>query len=173
MRKIFIYINRRIVSCFFYLIFLFGSTIFFGALQHYLMLKEYVFLGGLCFPVLAVLFGFAALLYNRSRALPSGPAQRRSLYAAERALQATIIFVLGVGSAAIVATLTTYLGLDISNTHQSPKLLLIFFIPIMLVLFSFGAFHLALRAISHGMVRSVTMRTFLVKIREKKRVRQN
>lgn len=123
------------------------------------------FLGGLCFPVLAVLFGFSALLYNRSRALQSSAAQRRSLYAAERALQATILFVLGVGSAAIIATIISVLGLDITNTPQSPRLLLLFFIPIMLVVFSFGAFYLALRAISHGMVRSIGLRPFMKRIR--------
>lgn len=165
MSQLFRFFHRKIVSLFYYSVFLFGSTIFFGALEYYLRNKEYIFLGGLCFPILAVLFGFSALLYNRSRALQSGTAQRRSLYAAERALQATILFVLGVGSAAIIATIISVLGLDISNTPQSPWLLLLFFIPIMLVVFSFGAFYLALRAISHGMVRSIGLRPFMKRLR--------
>lgn len=147
------------------MVFSLGSTIFFGTINHYLIQKEFFFLATLCLPILAILFGFAALLYNRSRAFPSGPAQRRSLYAAERALQATILFASGLAIGAIIITITLQLKIDTGGAEPESKLLLIFFIPIMLILFSFGVFLLSFRAISHGMLKPVPIREMLKRIR--------
>ncbi|MBD9463921.1 hypothetical protein [Pseudomonas sp. Pdm06] len=164
--KIVSFLERSAVRLFYFLILSLGSTVFFGAMNHYLQLKDYLSLGSVCFPVLAVLFGFTALLYNRSRALQPGAAQRRSLYAAERGLQATILFVVGVGLGSIIATITEVLKLDISNASGSSRTLLVYFIPILLVLNSFSAFFFALRAIAHGTVRLVGLRTLARKIRQ-------
>ncbi|WP_372438133.1 hypothetical protein ACCM60_12950 [Pseudomonas chlororaphis subsp. aureofaciens] len=163
--KIFSAVERSIVRLFYFLIWSLGATIFFGAMDHYLQRKEYLYLGGLCFPVLAVLFGFTSLLYNRSRALQSGAAQRRSLYAAERGLQATLLFVVGIASGSIIATITEFLKIDTSSTPEAPKTLLIYFVPIMLVLYSFSAFFFALRAASHRTVRLVNIRMLARRVR--------
>ncbi|MBP4001373.1 hypothetical protein [Pseudomonas koreensis] len=163
--KILYLIDRLIVRLFFFLIWLFGATIFFGAMDHYLRQKNFLFLATLCFPILAVLFGFSALLYNRSRAFQPGPVQRRSLYAAERALQSTVLFALGLGSGSIIATIIVQLNLLAGDGESQSKLLLIFFIPIMLVLSSFGTFFFSFRAISHGMIKRVSTREMLRKIR--------
>ena len=156
---------RQCIRLFFFTIWSLGITIFFSAFYHYLIRNEFLYLATLCFPILAILFGFSALLYNRSRAFQAGPAQRRSLYAAERALQATILFVLGLASGAIVATIMWQFKGNTPNTPESPILLIIFFIPIVLVLFSFSAFFFSIRAISHRMVRFVHTRELLRKIR--------
>lgn len=163
--KLLSFINRLIVRFFFFSIWLFGATIFFGAMNHYLRQKDYLFLATLCFPILAVLFGFSALLYNRSRAFQPGPVQRRSLYSAERALQSTVLFALGLGSGAIIITIIVQLKLSTGDDGPQSKLLLIFFVPIMLILSSFGTFFLSFRAISHGMIKRVNIREMLRKIR--------
>jgi hypothetical protein len=158
-------ITRLCMRLFFFTIFSLGSTIFMGTMHHYLIQKEFLFLATLCIPILAILFGFSALLYNRSRALQPGPSQRRSLYAAERSLQATIFFASGLAIGAIIATITVQLKIDTGGDEPNSKLLLIFFIPIMLILFSFGVFLLSFRAISHGMLKPVTIREMLKRIR--------
>lgn len=158
-------IKRLTLRLFFFTIFSLGSAIFFSTMHHYLVQKEFFYLATLCFPILAILFGFSALLYNRSRALHPGPAQRRSLYAAERALQATILFASGLAIGAIIATITLQLKIDTGGYGPDSKLLLIFFIPIILILFSFGVFLLSFRAISHGMLKPVTTREMLKRIR--------
>ena len=163
--KIYKTVERLSIRLFYYLIFSLGSAIFFSALNHYLLSKNYLSLGGVCFPVLAVLFGFTSLLYNRSRALQPGAAQRRALYAAERGLQATLLFLVGIASGSIIATITEVIKFDFLITPETSKTLLIFFIPILLVLYSFAAFFHALRAIAHGTVRLVTIRTLARKIR--------
>lgn len=129
------------------------------------MRSEFLYLATLCFPILAILFGFSALLYNRSRALQPGPAQRRSLYAAERALQATVLFVLGLASGAIIATIMSQLKLNTQAPESATYLLVVFFVPILLILNSFSAFFFSFRAISHGMVRFVSTRELARKIR--------
>ena len=55
--------------------------------------------------LLAVSFSFASLLYNRARAHPSGPTQRRALCAAEFATRANVWFVVTLvyGAAAYTA----------------------------------------------------------------------
>jgi hypothetical protein len=160
------FIVRQIIRLFFFMIWSLGATIFFGAMHHYLARGEFLYLATLCFPILAILFGFSALLYNRSRALQPGPAQRRSLYAAERALQATVLFILGLASGAIIATIMSQLKLSVQPPEAATYLLLIFLVPILLILNSFSAFFFSFRAISHGMVRLVSTRELAKKLKQ-------
>lgn len=165
LNRIINFTTRQCIRLYFYAIFSLGSMLFFATIYHYIILNEFLDLAKLCFPILAVLFGFSALFYNRSRALQPGPSQRRSLYAAERALQATILFVLGVASGTIIATITWQLKIDMTYKSGSSFLLIIYFIPIIFVLFSFSSFFFAIRAISHGVVRHVGTRQLLRRIR--------
>lgn len=158
-------IVRQLIKLFFFLIWSLGATIFFSLIYHYLVRSEFLYLATLCFPTLAILFGFSALLYNRSRALQPGPAQRRSLYAAERALQATVLFALGLASGAIIATVISQLSINLRTSESTTCLLLVFLIPILLILNSFSAFFFSFRAISHGMVKLITTRELVRKIR--------
>lgn len=52
--------------------------------------------------VLALLFAFTSLTFNRARAFPNGPTQRRTLYAADLAFGATLSCTFGT-SIAVVA----------------------------------------------------------------------
>lgn len=164
LNRIINFIARQIVRLLFFIIWALSATIFFGAIHHYLMRGEFLYLATLCFPILAILFGFSALLYNRSRALQPGPAQRRSLYAAERSLQATILFILGLATGAIIATVMSELKLNTLHPKTESYLLLIFFVPILLILNSFSAFFFSFRAISHGMVKLISTRELLKKL---------
>jgi hypothetical protein len=158
-------LKRQFIRLFFFSIWSLSSAIFYGSLEYYLRSNQFLYLATLCLPVLAILFGFSALLYNRSRALQPGPAQRRSLYAAERSMQATILFLLGIASGAIIATIAWKLKIDFSKTSEPDNLFIFFIVPIMLVLFSFGSFFFAVRAISHRMVKILTPRELLRRVR--------
>jgi hypothetical protein len=72
------------------------GLVFFGAVAHHVAALDFKPLAALCLPILVIYFGFASLQYTRSRSLPKGTGQARSLYAAERAVQATVWHVLGI-----------------------------------------------------------------------------
>ncbi|RYH64492.1 MAG: hypothetical protein EON54_06430 [Alcaligenaceae bacterium] len=52
--------------------------------------------------VLTVFAATTSLLYNRARAYPPGPLQRRTLHAAEQSLRATLLLVVGIALSAAV-----------------------------------------------------------------------
>jgi hypothetical protein len=72
------------------------GLVFLGAVVHHVATLDFKPLAALCLPILVAYFGFASLQYTRSRSLPKGLAQTRSLYAAERAVQATVWHLLGM-----------------------------------------------------------------------------
>lgn len=156
-RKIGIYLGRG----FYFALFVFVSAAFFAALQFYLVSQEFATLAAICGPVLAILFGFSALLYNRARALPEGKEQRRSLYAAERGMQATVLFFFGTAIGGIGAALVHSLS-SVGNMTLHPAINLVvsvlYFACIILVLYSFVAFFLALRTVAHKLLRWIPMR---------------
>jgi len=89
---------------------------------------------------LTVMIGFTSLLYNRSRAWPSGPIQRRALYAAENCFQAANLFIAGC----IVSIIVMFV---MSSTRPAGLTLLRFIdvmvamsTPIFFVLWSFYKF---------------------------------
>lgn len=175
-----------LIGLFYFLIFMLLVMIFFIALHDLLLRKEYLYLGGLCFPVLAVLYGFTSLLYNRSRAFPSGAVQRRSLYAAERGLQATLLFVLGLAIGVVTITLVETFELEaVRPSHPSYEILIgglkytflassfprfemtVYLFTVFPVLMSFGAFFIAIKSVSHGTVKYLTLRMLMKRVRKK------
>lgn len=60
--------------------------------------------------ILALLAATTSLLFNRARAYPSGPIQRRSLLAAELCLRATFLAAIGASIAAIAYPFMISLG---------------------------------------------------------------
>lgn len=135
-------------------LYLLVSGMFFTALYRFLVTARFFAIAAVYAPALALLFGFAGILHGRARAYPAGPEQRRCLYAAERAFQAILLFML---AGALGTSVASFLWL---RSEQNPAVLfdevsvaLWFFIPIMLALLSFGAFFLALRAIGHKLLR--------------------
>src|SRR5688500_1283978 len=72
------------------------ALVFLGVVVHHVFTFDFKPLAALCIPILVVFFGFASLLYTRGRSLAKGKGQMRSLYAAERAMQATIWYLFGI-----------------------------------------------------------------------------
>jgi hypothetical protein len=96
-------------------------------------------------PILATYIATAALLYNRGRALPKSPGKVRTLYAAERSVQATIFTLTGVVLGAIIFSFLKYFEADLSmidsmkNKPIGPWLL-VYLIPYTFILFGYIRF---------------------------------
>lgn len=153
-------VSNWIVRAFYWGLFTLSSGVFFTVLHRYVVTAQFSSLAIVCGPVLALLFGFTSLLYGRTRALPAGREQRRTLYAAERALQSAILFMVAVALGAIIALSvwsSATKGVPVPATANL-SLLYWFFLPIMLTLYSFACFFFALRTIAHRLFRWVPVR---------------
>lgn len=139
----------------FFVIYVVGSGLFTYLFGTSLQTMNGEKLGLVFFPVLAAFFGFSSLLYNRSRALSSGPEQRRSLYAAERSLQATVLLLCGVAFAAGVHVFFLLIGrTSIALSSAPPKdQFYAAILPIFLVGYAWTSFFFALRAMAHRFFR--------------------
>ncbi|KHA80262.1 hypothetical protein NC77_02355 [Janthinobacterium lividum] len=148
------------------------SSAFFASLEHYMRTRQFVALATICGPVLAVLFGFSALLYNRARAFPSGKEQRRSLYAAERAMQSTLLFLVGTAVGGIGAVVIWALP-SIGNTAVHPYWStfggLLLFLSIILVLYSFASFFIALQTVSRRLLKWLPIRKLARSLKSQER----
>lgn len=153
-------VSSWIMRAFYWWLFVLVAAIFFTALHHYLVTAQFGSLALVCAPVLALLFGFAALLYGRTRALTAGREQRRSLYAAERALQSAVLFMVAVAIGAIIALVIWMSSAAKGAISVTGDLNLVswFFVPIMLTLYSFACFFFALRTVAHRLFRWVPVR---------------
>jgi hypothetical protein len=96
-----------------------AAFVFFWVVLHHVYTFDFKPLAALCVPILVVFFGFASLLYNRGRALPKGEAQTRSLYAAERAMQATLWYLFGIVLGVSLYGLLVYFGLSFNPRKPS------------------------------------------------------
>ena len=93
-------------------------------------------------PALALMLAFAGLLYNRARAWPNGPMQRRALFAAEHALQAALTFFIGCLVSALVFALSYLVGGSPIGLRPI-DVLVAMSTPILFVLLSFWRFFTA------------------------------
>lgn len=120
-----------------------------------------------CVPAVAVFFGFSSVLYNRARAYSRGRSRIRTLYAAERALQATLFAlvgtVLGAGMYAFFVWIGFWPGQEIDKKHG---LLIIFVIPLFIIQTGFACFMLALRVVAHEFLRPVSVKELRKRIQE-------
>ncbi len=82
-------ITRRLIIYFFFLI---SSTALFAVLEHNAQNLKFQNLGLIVLSPLAILIAFSGLMYNRARAIDSPPQRFRSLYSAERALSACVLY---------------------------------------------------------------------------------
>ena len=143
------------------------AIFFFTILSYFLFRFNIVTLAGVCIPILAIFFGFTSLLYNRARALPSGAEQRRSLYAAERAMQATILYFLGLLIAASLTILLLYF--DYSPTTPQPGHInhpfQFYFLPIILMAIASKVFVYSLQAVANRLLRRASMRRLIQRLK--------
>jgi hypothetical protein len=72
------------------------SLAFFAAFAHHVYRLDFKPMAALGVPILLVFFGFASLFFIRGRSLAKGSAQLRSLFAAERAVQAAVWHLSGI-----------------------------------------------------------------------------
>jgi hypothetical protein len=86
------------------------AAVFLVAIADHVLRADFRPLVALSVPLLVVFYGFASVLFVRGRALAQGPWQTRSLYAAERAMQATVWYLVGILLGVIVYTATKRLG---------------------------------------------------------------
>lgn len=145
-----------------------GTLVLFVALIFHVLQYNLLPLATLSFPILALFFGFTALLYNRARALSKGRSQTRALYAAERAMQGTIWFLFGLVLGITFAGLLWQAGFTYSSSRPSLNylFLLLFCIPIFLMLVGYLYFMRAMWIISPEFFRVVRMRQLVKRIKE-------
>ena len=168
MNRLFRRARNRAVSLGYYVLYATTATAFYGGLQHYFKSNSFLALAVICGPILAVLFAYAELLYNRARALPQGPEQRRSLFAAERAMQAACMFMLATaigGGGVLLLSIVP----DVGNKQARPffigPAIVLIFSAMLLFLASFGSFYDSVRTVAHTLVRSIPTRRLSRRIR--------
>ncbi|TAK17938.1 MAG: hypothetical protein EPO35_02055 [Acidobacteria bacterium] len=96
-----------------------AAFVFFVVMLHHIYHFDFKPLAALCVPILVVFFSFTGLLYSRGRALPDGEGQTRSLYAAERSMQATMWYLLGIIVGVSVYGLLVYFKVSFDPTQPS------------------------------------------------------
>ena len=99
------------------------ALVFLAAVVHHVARWDFKPLAALTVPMLVVFYGFASVLFVRARALAAGPWQTRSLYAAENAMQAAVLYLIGIVLGVAVYSLLKNFGL------QSRPWLLLFVAP--------------------------------------------
>lgn len=109
----------------------------------------------------ALLFGFTSLQFNRARAYPTGPTQRRSLVVAELALRSTLAFVMGAAIAAVLFSLLidAYSPRPWTGYPRLGLPLLCAFIPTVFMIYALLTFVKATRILVHGMFLRIDPRS--------------
>ncbi len=154
--------------CYYLLLFGAAASAFFWAIRDHLIAGQLGDAAALCASVLAVHFGFAALLYSRSRALRPGKPQRRSLYAAERLMQAITLFILGVALGSMgtaLLRLAAKLEAAWMTSALSAASIVLFTASTILVLMAFGSSMMTVQTLSHQLVRWIPTRLLAKRLR--------
>jgi hypothetical protein len=129
----------------------------FGAFAHHVYRFEMKPLAALGVPILLAFFGFASLLFIRGRSLAKGRAQFRSLYAAERAVQAAVWHLSAILVGATIYALLVRFGLRFDPLEPSAASLwlLLFLAPYALMQIGVLAFLRAVWAVAPQFLRGV------------------
>jgi hypothetical protein len=132
------------------------AIVFLGAVAHHVFTFDFKPLAALCIPILVVFFGFASLLYTRGRSLAKGKGLR-SLYAAERAMQATIWHLFGIILGTSLYGLLVRFGVTFDPSAPSPSglWLLLFLAPYALMQIGLVCFMRAVWVIAPDFFRRV------------------
>lgn len=135
-----------------------AAFVFFWAVLHHVYTFNFKPLAAFCVPILVVFFAFSSLLYTRGRSLPKGNAQLRSLYAGERAMQATIWYLFGIILGTSLYGLIVYFGVSFNPGKPSPAgfWLLAFLAPYALMQIGFLFFMRAIWVITPQFFRRVS-----------------
>jgi len=159
---------KRVPSALFrlslYLVYIFVAAGIYATLGHFLQAKQYAPLAAVGGSVVAVLFAFTSLLYNRARSFPEGPVQRRSLYAAERSLAACVTFIFSLAVGGVAAMLSATLP-EVGNPSVRPTLnvavVVLYFVSILLALSAYASLFIGIRAIAIKLPYRRTARQYI------------
>ena len=117
-------------------------------------------------PILATYIATSALLYNRGRALARGPSKVRSLYAAERAVQATLFTLVGVAIGGVIFAWSQWFGLTLAKENGAKNLwALIYFFPLVYIMYGYMSFLLGLRVIAKEFMRPLPAKEIARRLR--------
>jgi hypothetical protein len=107
------------------------AVVFFAIVYHHVSRLDFEPLAALCLPMLVLFFGFTSLLYMRGRSLGRSKEQLRTLFAAERAMQASVSYLSGVAVGASIWGLLQHVGdgLDATQPAIAGAWLLAFLLP--------------------------------------------
>lgn len=86
------------------------AVVFFAIVYHHVSHLDFPPLAALSLPMLVLFFGFTSLLYVRGRSLGRSKEQLRTLFAAEKAMQASVSYLSGVAAGASVWGLLQHVG---------------------------------------------------------------
>ena len=86
------------------------AVVFFAIVHHHVSRLDFQPLAALSLPMLVLFFGFTSLLYVRGRSLARSKEQLRTLFAAERAMQASVSYLSGVAVGASIWGLLEHVG---------------------------------------------------------------
>jgi hypothetical protein len=108
-----------------------AAFVFFTVVAYHVASYDFKPLAAFCVPMLIVFVGFSSLLYNRGKSLAKGKAQVRALYAAERAMQATIWYLFGIILGSSLYGVLMYFGVTFDPHDPGPAglWLLLFLVP--------------------------------------------
>ena len=132
--------------------------VFFWAVLHHVYTFSFKQLAAFCVPFLVVFFAFSSLLYMRGRSLAKGRPQTRSLFAAERAMQASIWYLFGILLGTSLYGLLVYFGVtfDPGKPSAAGLWLLVFLVPYALMQVGFLFFMRAVWLITPEFLRRVS-----------------
>jgi hypothetical protein len=151
---------HKLIKFIIFLVYSSSSVIFFAELNGAFARRNVTTLATISMPVLGLIMGFTSLLFNRSKSLPTGHESIRTLYAAERSMQACVLYVFGLASGLVLYKLVSILNIRsyVANT--------ICFLPsTFLLLMSLCSFYLALLTISSRLLRYLSIIQTLRRIR--------
>lgn len=107
-----------------------AASVFFGVVAHHVYRIDFEPLAGFCLPFLVVFFGFTSLLYMRGRSLGKGRESLRTLFAAERSMQGTVLYLSGVVLGASLYGLLQHMEFTFDpQAPTAPGLWLVAFVP--------------------------------------------
>jgi len=131
--------------------------------------RDFSSAGSVLLAVLATYIAFASLLYSRAAALCSGPSKVRAMYSAERAMQAVTFTLVGALLGVVFFACGLYIEaafhIDPSKPHPW---LIVFFLPLMLVMWGYAAFLTALRVVSREFFYPIPVRDISRRIKCRK-----
>lgn len=131
--------------------------------------RDFSSAGSVLLAVLATYIAFASLLYSRAAALCSGPSKVRAMYSAERTMQAVTFTLVGALLGVVFFACGHYIeaAAHVDSAKPHPWLL-IFFFPLMLVMWGYAAFLTALRVVSREFFHPIPVRDIVRRIKAKR-----